>query len=400
MRPEPVRFRAQLVPGAAGLGVRDGLRPVVRTGAPGTGEPARGQARSRRRRAASVGVIVPARSWRSNRDACSRTSSRRRNSLTRPLLDGRPHPRDLLLRPVARRTRRSTSISARCCSICAHTSSSPASVAALQVSTGGIQARRRRVEQLQRASASSRAATFASRAVLAVGLVDGEHVGELEHALLDALQRVAGAGEHQHEEAVDHVGDDGLRLADADRLDEHDVVAGGLHEDDRLARRRGDAAERARRRRRADERASDRPTGAAMRVLSPRMLPPVRVDEGSTASTATRWPSPVSIVPRASMNVDLPTPGTPVMPTRWLPPALGQEPQRAAPGRASWWSARRRLDERDRPAEGGAGRRRGRPPRSRRPRCAAASAVARSAVSDVRRGGARARRAGRRPRRR
>ncbi len=60
-----------------------------------------------------------------------------------------------------------------------------------------------------------------------------------------------------------------------------------------------------------------------MRVLSPRMLPPVRVDDGSTASTATRWPRSVSIVPSASMNVDLPTPGTPVIPTRVAPPDFG-----------------------------------------------------------------------------
>ena len=58
-----------------------------------------------------------------------------------------------------------------------------------------------------------------------------------------------------------------------------------------------------------------------MRVLSPRMLPPVRVDDGSTARTATRVPLAVSSLPRASMNVDFPAPGTPVTPMRWLPPA-------------------------------------------------------------------------------
>jgi hypothetical protein len=61
----------------------------------------------------------------------------------------------------------------------------------------------------------------------------------------------------------------------------------------------------------------------AMRVLSPRMLPPVRVDDGSTARTATRLPLPVSSEPRASTNVDFPAPGTPVMPMRWAPPAFG-----------------------------------------------------------------------------
>src|SRR5574343_1444703 len=53
-----------------------------------------------------------------------------------------------------------------------------------------------------------------------------------------------------------------------------------------------------------------------MRVLSPRIEPPDTVDEGSTASTATRWPCPIRYRPSASMKVDLPTPGTPLMPSR------------------------------------------------------------------------------------
>ena len=64
--------------------------------------------------------------------------------------------------------------------------------------------------------------------VVAVGLVDGDHVGDLDDALLDALQIVAAAGEQQHEEEVDHVGDGDLRLADADGLDDDHVEAGGL----------------------------------------------------------------------------------------------------------------------------------------------------------------------------
>ena len=54
----------------------------------------------------------------------------------------------------------------------------------------------------------------------------------------------------------------------------------------------------------------------SIRVLSPRIEPPVRADDGSTARTATRKPCPVSIVPKASMNVDLPTPGVPDKPIR------------------------------------------------------------------------------------
>ena len=92
-----------------------------------------------------------------------------------------------------------------------------------QVSTGGAQpsppARTSRS-----APASSRAAAVASARPVAVGLVDRDHVGDLQDALLDALELVAGAGQGQEQERVDHPGDRDLRLADADGLDEHDVV--------------------------------------------------------------------------------------------------------------------------------------------------------------------------------
>src|SRR4051794_4661365 len=76
-----------------------------------------------------------------------------------------------------------------------------------------------------------------------------------------------------------------------------------------------------------------------MRVLSPRIEPPVRPLDGSTASTATRWPAAVSMVPKASMKVLLPTPGTPVTPTRCAPPACGSTAWRTAWARA-WCSGR------------------------------------------------------------
>jgi hypothetical protein len=53
-----------------------------------------------------------------------------------------------------------------------------------------------------------------------------------------------------------------------------------------------------------------------MRVLSPKIDPPDRVELGSTAKTATRSPCPVSILPKDSINVDLPTPGVPDSPMR------------------------------------------------------------------------------------
>ena len=124
---------------------------------------------------------------------------------------------------------------------------------ALHVSTGVIQPSSRGAIRCS-APASSLGRALGVAHVGAVGLVDGDDVGQLEHALLDALQAVAGAGEREQQERVDHVGDGDLGLADADGLDEHDVEAGRLDDDDRLARRPGDAAEHARRRRRADER--------------------------------------------------------------------------------------------------------------------------------------------------
>ena len=75
--------------------------------------------------------------------------------------------------------------------------------------------------------ACARVAAAGSRSAL---LIDDE-IGELHHALLDRLQVVAGVRQLQQHEHVGHAGDRGLALADADRLDDDDVVAG------RLARR-------------------------------------------------------------------------------------------------------------------------------------------------------------------
>ena len=87
-----------------------------------------------------------------------------------------------------------------------------------------------------------------------------------------------------------------------------------------------------------------------MRVLSPRMLPPVRFELGSMASTATRWPAAVRCVPRASMNVDLPTPGTPVMPDPAGAAGAGSRPGEQLLGERLVIGARG-LDERDRPGD-------------------------------------------------
>ena len=81
--------------------------------------------------------------------------------------------------------------------------------------------------------------------IVAVGLVDRDHVGQFDHAFFQSLQFVARAGQHQHQEKIGHVGDRDFRLADADRFDQHHIVAGGLAQQHGLAGFRRDAAERA-----------------------------------------------------------------------------------------------------------------------------------------------------------
>ena len=88
---------------------------------------------------------------------------------------------------------------------------------------------------------------------VAVGLVDEHQVGQLDDAALDPLQLVAAAGDEQEQEEVRHAGDRGLALSDAHGLDEHDVEARGLADEERLAGAARDAAERAAGGRRTDE---------------------------------------------------------------------------------------------------------------------------------------------------
>jgi hypothetical protein len=56
----------------------------------------------------------------------------------------------------------------------------------------------------------------------AVGLVGGDDVGQLEEALLDPLEGVAGASDREPQERVRHGGDGHLGLPDAHGLHQHD----------------------------------------------------------------------------------------------------------------------------------------------------------------------------------
>jgi hypothetical protein len=69
-------------------------------------------------------------------------------------------------------------------------------------------------------------------------------------SITPAVARARDQHEHDRVGVVDHVD---LRLTDPDGLEEHVVLAGGVHQQRRLQRRLGEAAERAARRHRADE---------------------------------------------------------------------------------------------------------------------------------------------------
>ncbi len=72
----------------------------------------------------------------------------------------------------------------------------------------------------------------------------------------------------------------------------------------------------------------------SIRVLSPRIDPPEIVLDGSTARTATRCPWAITCSPSASMNVDFPEPGAPLIPSRSEPPVRGRIASTTASARA------------------------------------------------------------------
>ena len=84
---------------------------------------------------------------------------------------------------------------------------------------------------------------FGAREIVAVGLVDGDHIGEFDDAFFEPLHFIAAAGQHHHQEKIGHVGDRNLRLADADRFDQYHVVARRLAQQHGFARLGGDASE-------------------------------------------------------------------------------------------------------------------------------------------------------------
>jgi hypothetical protein len=88
-----------------------------------------------------------------------------------------------------------------------------------------------------------------------IRLVDDDHVRDLHDACLQRLDRVAGPRHQNQNDRVAVIDDVDLRLADADRLDEDVVLAGGVHQESGLQRRLGEPTERPAARHRADEHA-------------------------------------------------------------------------------------------------------------------------------------------------
>ena len=81
---------------------------------------------------------------------------------------------------------------------------------------------------------------------VAVGLVDDEHVGDLEQPRLHHLHRVARLGHQDDHDRVGEPHDVELGLPDADRLDEDVVHAEGVEQAHDVARRARQAAVRCR----------------------------------------------------------------------------------------------------------------------------------------------------------
>ena len=125
---------------------------------------------------------------------------------------------------------------------------------------------------------------------LAVRLVHHEDVGNLHDAGLERLHLVAGPG-HEHDDGDVRGADDvHFVLADADRLDDDDVLAGSVEDERDVARSRGRGRPRWPRVAMLRMNTPGSLACAPIRTRSPSRAPPVNGLVGSTAITPTVWP--------------------------------------------------------------------------------------------------------------
>ena len=147
-----------------------------------------------------------------------------------------------------------------------------------------------------------------------VHLVDRDHVRDLHDPRLERLDGVTGA-RHEHEQ--DDVGDaDHLDLAlpRADRLEEDEVLARGVDQQERLQRRLGQPAEMPTRAHRADvhvriEEVVGEPDPVAQSA------PCVNGLEGVDGDHADASPEPAGVADERAHERGLADPGGPVTPT-------------------------------------------------------------------------------------
>ena len=231
-------------------------------------------------------------------------------------------------------------------------------------------------DRLTRSAAATRPARSAARRARAspcrsrtvcvgavpVGLVDHEHVGDLEDAGLGGLDPVAHARRQQHQRGVGGRGDLDLGLADADGLDQHHVAAGRVQHPDGLRGRRGQPAEVAAGGHRPDEHA-----GVGRVVLHPHPVAEQR-PAGERRGRVDREhadpvPLPAQRPTSIEVEVDLPTPGEPVSPITRARPVCGASAAATSRsgGEASSTSEISRATDRASPSRARADQRRRRP---------------------------------------
>ena len=325
-------------------GCRGGHRPadpattrMQRSRRPGRAAPALTPRRTPRgsgRRRAAPGARRRAPAARiSSRTAL--TPAERRSRCCELVADQRPGELELLVGALRRRGPRSPSDS-RCVE---HPRPDVVDAGVLQAGAGEHRrdpALRAAVHQPQRAGQLLGRRPRLVGAV-AVGLVHRDHVGDLEDALLDPLQLVAGAGQGQEQERVDHARPRSPRT--------------GRRRRSRPAPRRtprprarsspgsspGPRRRACRPRARAGCRRAGRrpaaPSGSCRRAPSRRCAPTTGRPRARRPGRAGRS----AAGPSVSMNVDLPTPGTPEMPTRTVAAVhrrgeLGEQLARGLPG--------------------------------------------------------------------
>ena len=115
--------------------------------------------------------------------------------------------------------------------------------------------------------------------IVAVGLVDHNGVSHLQDAFLDTLQFITGTGDLQNQKKIHHRGDRGLRLTDADRLNDDNIKAGCLADQHGFPGLAGNAAEAAAGRGGTDE----------GHVIDRQLFHPGLVAENRTAAAGGTW---------------------------------------------------------------------------------------------------------------